>query len=195
MAKNENPDTSAAAAGDVACSAASGSAIASIAPPERATASRASSACAWDTEPRSAASHSTNIANGIAVPAMSATFAFLASPSSEVATTGTTLWNTNASAMTGIVEGTAVQSPVAKFWTSTFAAPSTKSGAKVKRTMPTSTEFMSSSLLGDDAKMTYPRIAAYAVPAAPSETSTPRLALTVSAASWPTLEMYATNSA
>jgi hypothetical protein len=34
---------------------------------------------------------------------------------------------------------------------------------------------MSSSLLGDDAKMTYPRTAAYAVPAAPSETSTPRL--------------------
>jgi hypothetical protein len=66
------------------------------------------------------------------------------------------LWNTNASAITGMVGPTACQSPVWKFWTFTFAAPSASKGANVASTSATKNAFILSNRRGDDAKMTNP---------------------------------------
>ena len=91
MAKKENASTSAFAVSDVDRSAASGSEKASTAPPLRATASIAALASSAETFPRSAVSHNTNMANGIAVPATMAVLARRPSPSIIDATVGTTL--------------------------------------------------------------------------------------------------------
>mmetsp|Transcript_4623 Transcript_4623/g.16419 ORF Transcript_4623/g.16419 Transcript_4623/m.16419 type:complete len:254 (-) Transcript_4623:1297-2058(-) len=185
-AKNENPLTSAFAASEDACSVASGSGA--LTP-----CLNAASTSSTPTLPSTAASHSANIANGMNVPAMIATRIFDLSPSSDDDTTGMTLWKTNASAMTGIVSGTAVQSPRSIRFRGSAALPASASSGKNSARTITTSALLNRSIASLSARNKKPPSAAtYSIDAAGAP---PGNAGIKSTASSPTLATYATNSA
>mmetsp|Transcript_4889 Transcript_4889/g.21827 ORF Transcript_4889/g.21827 Transcript_4889/m.21827 type:complete len:325 (+) Transcript_4889:36-1010(+) len=177
-AKTLNDLTRPAAAGDVPCSVDSGS---RLIPAARSSAL---------TPPSTAPSHSVNMANGIAVPTKSAARDLFRSPSSCVATTGMTLWYTNARAMTATVPGTSDQSlNDVRFATSTPRDAISSRGTNVPMTAATKALLTFSSVLSG---------AAYTNPPRPAANATEQIDWSRCVASptiSPTLDTYATRRA
>ena len=97
-------------------------------------------------EPSIAASQKTNMKRGIANPMKTACRVFGMSPSSELTTTGTTLWYMNASAMNGNVSATAPHDPLpVRFSIVTPGAAMKQRPAKDRTAAPSSTVFTLSS--------------------------------------------------